>query len=236
MFTPTTEADGPDIVTQSFPKTMTSSSIPDPALRERWESLAQPASEQTTAQFNRFLAGPNGSRRILQCAIPIARAHQFARASLPPGVTTADCLQAAGTGRFPEALRGWNYEPMVRSLPQLPQMRKLPAAHAQLRGLPWFDSPGQSAWLGLNARHLRYHHDLWQTLRPRVLQGVQTTLVLAMPQTGFCLTPHVQMEKVFLYLGSLARGLMPAQLFPARYLYPAQGKCFQEGKSLNFTA
>jgi hypothetical protein len=53
-----------------------------------------------------------------------------------------------------------------------------------------------------------------------VLQGVQTNLVLALPQIGFALAPHIQLEKTFLFLGSLARGLGPAQLFPARYLYP----------------
>ena len=53
-----------------------------------------------------------------------------------------------------------------------------------------------------------------------MLQGVHTTLVLALPQIGFALAPHIQLEKVFLFLGSLARGLGPVQLFPARYLYP----------------
>jgi len=51
-----------------------------------------------------------------------------------------------------------------------------------------------------------------------VLQGVHTTLVLALPRLG---SPraHIQLEKVFLFLGSLP-GPGPAQLFPARYLYP----------------
>jgi hypothetical protein len=53
-----------------------------------------------------------------------------------------------------------------------------------------------------------------------VLQGVHTTLVLALPQIGFALAPHIQLEKVFLFLGSMARGLGTVQLFPARYLYP----------------
>ena len=41
-----------------------------------------------------------------------------------------------------------------------------------------------------------------------------------MPQIGFALAPHIQLEKGFLFLGSLARGLCPVQLFPARYIYP----------------
>ena len=64
---------------------------------------------------------------------------------------------------------------------------------------------------------MRYHHSLWQELKPKVLQGVQTTLVLALPQIGFALAPHIQLEKVFLFLGSLARGMGPVQLFPARF-------------------
>jgi len=43
---------------------------------------------------------------------------------------------------------------------------------------------------------------------------------LAMPQIGYALSPHIQMEKGFLFLGALARGLCPVQLFPANYLYP----------------
>lgn len=34
------------------------------------------------------------------------------------------------------------------------------------------------------------------------------------------MTPHIQLDKSFLYLASLARALGPAQLFPAKYLYP----------------
>jgi hypothetical protein len=68
--------------------------------------------------------------------------------------------------------------------------------------------------------HLRYHHQLWQDLKPKTLQGVNTTLIVGLPQIGFALAPHIQLEKVFLFLGSLARGLGPVQLFPARYIYP----------------
>ena len=99
-------------------------------------------------------------------------------------------------------------------------MAELPAEHASLIKGPWLQSPSQATWLGINARHLRYHHQLWQDLKPKVLQGVNTTLVLALPQIGFALAPHIQLEKGFLFLGSLARGLCPVQLFPARYIYP----------------
>src|SRR5208283_966275 len=112
------------------------------------------------------------------------------------------------------------YQPKFCSEPQLPQLAPLPPEAATLQDLPWFESPSQSTGLGINARHVRYHHGLWQELKPKVLQGVHTTLVLALPQIGFALAPHIQLEKVFLFLGSLARGLGPVQLFPARYLYP----------------
>jgi hypothetical protein len=99
-------------------------------------------------------------------------------------------------------------------------MVPLPAEHASLLHVPWLQSPSQATWLGINARHLRYHHQLWQDLKPKTLQGVNTTLIVGLPQIGFALAPHIQLEKVFLFLGSLARGLGPVQLFPARYIYP----------------
>jgi hypothetical protein len=67
---------------------------------------------------------------------------------------------------------------------------------------------------------VRYHYELWQDLKPQVLQGVVTTLILGLPQIGFTLTPHIQLEKSFLFLASLAPELCPVQLFPAKYLYP----------------
>ena len=129
-------------------------------------------------------------------------------------------MTSSVTGNFPDSLRDWKYQPKFCSEPQLPQLAPLPPEAATLQGLPWFESPSQSTGLGINARHVRYHHSLWQELKPKVLQGVHTTLVLALPQIGFALAPHIQLEKVFLFLGSLARGLSPVQLFPARYIYP----------------
>src|ERR1019366_10563668 len=34
------------------------------------------------------------------------------------------------------------------------------------------------------------------------------------------LTPHIKLDRVFRYFGSLSRFAGPAQLFPASYLYP----------------
>ena len=139
---------------------------------------------------------------------------------MPAGLTAGDCITTSVTGNFPDSLRDWKYQPKFCSEPQLPQLAPLPPEAATLQDLPWFESPSQSTGRGINARHVRYHHSLWQELKPKVLQGVHTTLVLALPQIGFALAPHIQLEKVFLFLGSLARGLGPVQLFPARYLYP----------------
>ena len=74
--------------------------------------------------------------------------------------------------------------------------------------------------LGINARHLRYHYQLWQDIRPKTLRGVFTTLVYVTPQLGFSLTPHIQLNQIFDTFGALARAAGPAQLFPASYLYP----------------
>jgi hypothetical protein len=58
-------------------------------------------------------------------------------------------------------------------------------------------------------------------LKPKTLRGVQTTLVYVTPQLGYSLTPHIKLDSAFHYFGVLARGAGPAQLFPARYIYPA---------------
>jgi hypothetical protein len=189
-------------------------------LKERWDSLALPGAEFTEEALSRFIQVHGLQRNVLNCAVPLARAHALTSFEFPPGMDVDLCIKASATGNFPDCLRDWNYEPKIKAAQQLPYMAPLPAEHASLMRVPWFQSPSQAAWLGINARHLRYHHQLWQDLKPRVLQGVHTTLVLGMPQIGFTLTPHIQTEESFLFLGSLARGLSPVQLFPGKYLYP----------------
>jgi hypothetical protein len=187
---------------------------------ERWNVIANPGAEHTEQAFTDFIHGSGRGRKVLNCAVPMSRAHALTDFQMPAGLTAGDCITTSVTGNFPDSLRDWKYQPKFCSEPQLPQLAPLPPEAATLQGLPWFESPSQSTGLGINARHVRYHHSLWQELKPKVLQGVHTTLVLALPQIGFALAPHIQLEKVFLFLGSLARGLGPAQLFPARYLYP----------------
>jgi len=192
----------------------------DRKLQESWDSIALPGGEHTEGAFSKFLQVFGKQRNVLNCAIPLTRAKTFTDMQLPVGLDIKACIAASVTGNFPGALRDWKYQPIIRAEPQLPQMVPLPPEHASLIKVPWLQSPSQATWLGLNARHLRYHHQLWQDIKPKALQGVNTTLILGLPQIGFSLAPHIQLEKVFLFLGSLARGLGPVQLFPARYLYP----------------
>ena len=192
----------------------------DRKLQESWDSIALPGGEHTEGAFSKFLQVFGKQRNVLNCAIPLTRAKTFTDMQLPGGLDIKACIAASVTGNFPGALRDWKYQPIIRAEPQLPQMVPLPPEHASLIKVPWLQSPSQATGLGLNARHLRYHHQLWQDIKPKALQGVHTTLILGLPQIGFSLAPHIQLEKVFLFLGSLARGLGPVQLFPARYLYP----------------
>ena len=186
---------------------------------EHWQQLANPGHHHTRDAILPLLA--NGQPpRVLNCAAAFGPAKNLTDFTLPAGLSAAECLQAGASGVIPDCLRAWNYSPRIRAVKQLPFMRSLPEKFRSLQSLPWFEHHSPVRGLGLNARHLRYNHELWQQLRPKVLRGVHTTLVLAMPQIGYALTPHIQLDKSFLYLGSLARGLGATQLFPARYLFP----------------
>ena len=192
----------------------------DKQLLGQWEAISLPGHEHTSKAFSEYLQVFGRQHNVLNCAIPLARAKSLTDFKLPAGVDIQACIEASVTGNFPQALRDWKHTPKIRSQPQLPQLTTIPQEHASLIKVPWFQSPSQAAWLGINARHLRYHYQLWQDMRPKVLQGVHTTLIMGTPQIGFALAPHIQMEKMFLFLGSLGRGLCPVQLFPARYIYP----------------
>lgn len=199
-------------------------------LKERWDNIVNPGAEHTEQAMSHFLQTRALQRSVLNCAATQARAKTLTDFTLPVGMEMSDCLNAAGTGNFPEALKDWKYTPKIQSERQLPQMVALPQEHASLVRGPWFQSPSQATWLALNARHIRYHHQLWLDIKPKVLRGVHTTLVTVTPQIGYALTPHIQLEKSFLFLGALARGLCPVQLFPAKYLYPdAQLGSFKDG-------
>jgi hypothetical protein len=192
----------------------------DTEISERWNTIDNPGTHHTEKAFSNFLEHHGEERQVLNCAVPLSRALTLTDRQMPDGLGFQDCLTASVMGKFPEGLKEWNYEPCVKSVPQLPQMAVIPPERASLSLLPWFEPQGHGAWLGINARHLRNHYHLWQDLKPKVLQGVTTTMVLAMPQIGYALTPHIQMEKAFLFFGALGRALGPVQLFPAKYLYP----------------
>lgn len=188
-------------------------------LLERWKTIAIPGSEHTERAFGKFVQ-VFGQRNVLNCAIPLTRAKSLTGFQLPEGLSLQDCIIASKTGNFPEALLEWKYQPIIRYDTQLPQMAALPTEHTSLVKVPWFQSPSQATGLGINARHLRYHYQLWHDIRPKVLQGVNTTLILGLPQIGNTLAPHIQTDKLFLFLGSLGRALCPIQLFPANYIFP----------------
>ena len=186
---------------------------------EQWRHIANPGHEHTRKAIEPLLAGGQPPR-VLNCATTLATARNLTEFNLPDGLTVKDCLQAAGTGLIPDCLRRWEYQPQIRAVRQSPFFRVIPAQYQSLRNLPWFEHDSPALGLGINARHIRHNHELWQTLKPKVLRGVHTTLVLAMPQIGYALTPHIQLEKSFLFHGALGRGGCAAQLFPAHYLFP----------------
>jgi hypothetical protein len=190
------------------------------SMSERWDAVREPCSELTTQIFSNFTHRQDPRRTVLNCAIPLTRAKQLTDFAFPSGTTLHDCLVASGSGCFPQALGDWKYKHQICPATQLAQMRMLPPEFATLKNSPWFDSPSQATGIGINARHLRYHCNLWNDLKPKTLRGLHTTLVFVSPQIGFSLEPHIKLDKAFCYLAALARAYGPAQLFPASYLYP----------------
>jgi len=198
-----------------------SNELQNPQIRERWEAVAEPAWEVNQTIFQNFSQKGRQGRNVLNCAIPLASAKSLTDFQFPAGWNTDKCLIASlGRGKLSEGLEGWEYTPKIQAVPQLPQFKSLPPDYASLMRSPWFQTPSQAQGMGINARHLRYHHQLWQDLKPQMLRGVQTTLVYVTPQIGFSLTPHIKLDKVFHYFAALSRSAGPAQLFPAEFLYP----------------
>jgi hypothetical protein len=187
---------------------------------ERWAAVSEPGFEENEEAFTRFFKVHGASRKVLNCAVPLARAHQLTNFQFPETWNADKSFYTSGSGKFAEGLSKWHYNPHIRAQAQLPQMAQLPVDQAALTHLPWFDSAGQGRGQGINARHLRYHFQTWKDLRPKVVRGLHTTLVFATPQLGYSLTPRVQLKKLPLFFSSLSRVAGPAQLFPAKYLYP----------------
>jgi hypothetical protein len=157
--------------------------------------------------------------------VPLSRAKVLTDFVMPPGWNADKCIEAGigfggYQGKLPPGLENWDYTPHIAPVPQLPWLKPLPKEHENLLRSPWFQTPSQATFLGLNARHLRYHYDLWQQLQPRTLRGVFTTLVFVTPQFGHALTSHIKLDDVLHYFGALSRPAGPVQLFPAGYLYP----------------
>jgi hypothetical protein len=198
------------------------SELEDPELNSRWEAVREPAWECNQTVFADFHRRHGYRRNVLNCAIPFARAKTLTDFTMPQGWNLDKSLIASvGFGaKLPVGLENWSYTPKIHAVKQLPQMKDLPREHSTLIRSPWFQSPSQAMGLGLNARHLRYHYELWNDIQPKTLRGVFTTLVYVTPQIGFSLTPHIKLDRVFRYFGALSRMAGPVQLLPAGYLYP----------------
>jgi len=194
----------------------------DSTMKNRWEAVAEPAWECNQAVFQDFFQRHGHRRNVLNCAIPLARAKALTDFTMPQGWSLDKSLIASvGFGaKLPPGLENWTYSPKIHAVKQLPHLKELPREHSTLTRSPWFQSPSQAMGLGLNARHLCYHYQLWNDLQPKISRGVCTTLVYVTPQLGFSLTPHIKLDRVFRYFGALSRFAGPAQLFPAAYLYP----------------
>ena len=184
--------------------------------RHRWDAISEPGWELNELVFANHVS----NSRVLNCAVPVARARALTDFALPTGWSREKCLIASGQGIFPDGLSDWKYTPHTRPEAQLPQMKKLPGGMASLQQSPFFETASQTSGMCLNARHLRYHHQLWHGIKPQTLRGLHTTLVFVTPQLGYSLTPHIQLQRAFRYFTALSRAAGPAQLFPAKYLYP----------------
>ncbi|ODU25330.1 MAG: hypothetical protein ABS95_00220 [Verrucomicrobia bacterium SCN 57-15] len=191
--------------------------LQDPGFRDSWTAIAEPGWEINQEVFSRT---DRNRTKVLHCAIPLTQASRLTNVSYPPGWDANKCLAASVGRKARPELANWDYAPQIRAEAQLPNFKDLPAEHKTLVRSPWFQSPSQASSVAINARHLRYHHDLWNELQPKTLRGVHATMVYVTPQLGFSLTPHIKMDKAFHYFAALSRWAGPAQLFPAAYLYP----------------
>lgn len=196
-----------------------------PELKNRWDSLIEPDWARNQEIFQGLHKRLGHRRNVLNCAVPLARAKELTDFRMPEGWNLDKCLQTSvgfggPGGRLPEGLENWKYTAHIKPVPQLPQMKQLSPEHATLVRSPWFQTPSQSLGMGINARHLRYHYDLWQAMHPKTLRGVSTTLVLVTPQIGYALTPHIKLDNILKMFFILGRPACPVQLFPAGYLYP----------------
>ena len=191
--------------------------LQNPEFRERWAHIAEPGWEVNQEIFSR---ADRSRTKVLHCAIPLTQAKRLTDPTFPAGWDADKCLVASVGRKALPALENWEYTPQIRAEPQLPYFKTLPPEHSTLLRSPWFQSPSQATGIGINARHLRYHYQLWNDLHPKTLRGVHTALVYLTPQLGYSLTPHIRLDKAFNYFAALSRWAGPAQLFPAVYLYP----------------
>ena len=78
---------------------------------ERWNVIANPGAEHTEQAFTDFIRGCGRGRKVLNCAVPLARAQALTDFQMPAGLTAGDCITSSVTGNFPDSLRDWKYQP-----------------------------------------------------------------------------------------------------------------------------
>ncbi len=191
--------------------------LQEAGFRDSWEAIAEPGWEINQRVFTKT---DRSRTKVLHCAIPLTQAKRLTEVSYPAGWDASKCLAASVGRKARPELAQWDYTPQIRAEAQLPHFKALPDEHKALVRSPWFQSPSQAGGTALNARHLRYHHDLWNELQPKTLRGVHTTMVYVTPQLGYSLTPHIKLDNAFSYFAALSRWAGPVQLLPASYLYP----------------
>ena len=57
---------------------------------ERWNVIANPGAEHTEQAFTDFIRSSGRGRKVLNCAVPLARAHALTDFQMPAGLTAGD--------------------------------------------------------------------------------------------------------------------------------------------------
>ncbi len=143
----------------------------EPSLEETWNATALLRPEANQKVFEQFLQIPDHNGHVLNCAVPRERARSLTNVEMPQGWEIKNCFPASiGLGFGIDGLKNWKYNPKICYREQLPYLHKLPVEHADLAKSPWFQSATPARGMAINARLLRYNHDLWHAIKPRMLQ------------------------------------------------------------------
>lgn len=87
----------------------------DPRLAESWSVIANPGVQHTEQALMKLVCRSD-RRHILNCAIPLTRGQASTDFDLPEGPQIRDCFAATVTGKFPDALKEWEYTPQIHAV------------------------------------------------------------------------------------------------------------------------